>query len=148
MNKVSVLFLLLFGLVAETSGQGNDIRPVAKKEDRTNAPTCSGMSANSSKEKVARTSQDRHSVTLSWNASAPASKSRGDAIQGYRVYRSSKSHVYSEKDRISQTLLSGTRCVDASVEAGKTYYYIVKAVNGNGKQSVASAEIEAKVPSP
>ncbi len=148
MSKVGVLFLMYLALAVEISGQTNDIRPAANKEDPTNAPTCSGMPANSSKEKVAQTSQRRHSVTLSWNASAPASKSPGDAIKGYRVYRSSKSHVYSENDRISQTLLSGTRCVDASVEAGKTYYYIVKAVNGKGKQSVASSEIAAKVPSP
>ena len=89
-----------------------------------------------------------HSVTLSWNASVPASNSARDAIKGYYVYRSLKSHTYAERNKISESLLQGTRCVDARVEARKTYFYVVKAVTEAGTQSNSSIETKAVVPFP
>jgi len=64
------------------------------------------------------------------------------------VYRSQKPHMYDESNRISDSTLRGTRCVDTNVEPRKTYFYVVKAVTEGGKQSGSSIEIKAVVPSP
>jgi hypothetical protein len=87
-------------------------------------------------------------VTLSWNATVPASNSSRDAIKGYHVYRSQTPHTYGASNRISDSPLPGTRCVDTNVEPGKTYFYVVKTVTEGGKQSGSSIEIKAVVPFP
>jgi hypothetical protein len=87
-------------------------------------------------------------VTLSWNAAVPATTSPLDAIKGYYVYRSFTSHRYRERDRISNSVVPGTRCIDTNVEPRKTYFYVVKAVTAGGKQSKSSLEIRAAVPFP
>jgi hypothetical protein len=89
-----------------------------------------------------------HSVTLSWNAAVPASKSPQDAIKGYYVYRSPASQTYADGTRISQTPVRGTRCIDTNVEARTTYFYVVRAVTEGGQQSGNSLEIKAVVPFP
>jgi len=110
---------------------------------------CSGSQPASSGGKTsAQGDSHPHSVTLSWNAATPGSKSPGDAIKGYYVYRSSKSHSYTEKNRISVALLPDTRCVDSTVEPGKVYFYTVKAISRSGQPSPLSAEVKAVVPSP
>ena len=91
---------------------------------------------------------NRHSVTLSWIATAPTSSSPKDAIKGYYVYRSRKSQTYLDDNRISPSPLTGTQCVDATVEARATYFYVVKAVSVNGAESVISKEIKAVIPFP
>jgi hypothetical protein len=113
------------------------------------APSCTGVSAKPSAEPPrAATASRPHSVTLSWNAALPTSNSRQDAIKGYYVYRTLKSHAYPEKSRISLLPLPGTRCVDTGVDAGKTYFYAVKSIAESGKQSSSSVEIRAVVPFP
>jgi hypothetical protein len=89
-----------------------------------------------------------HSVSLSWTASTPVSKSHRDSIKGYVVYRSQKSQEYSGNNRINLIPLTGTRCVDSTVQAGSTYFYVIKAVAESGSQSVVSKEITAVIPSP
>jgi hypothetical protein len=89
-----------------------------------------------------------HSVTLSWNASTPASKAKPDAVQGYHVYRSLKSQTYTESNRISSSPLQGTQCVDTTVEPRATYFYVVKAVSQSGTISGFSNETKAVIPFP
>ncbi len=86
-----------------------------------------------------------HKVTLTWKASVPASKAPGDAIIGYIVYRSTQSHDPHPLP-INPSRVTGTTYVDANVEAGKTYYYVTRAVSANGKLSAPSNETEAKIP--
>jgi hypothetical protein len=88
-----------------------------------------------------------HSVILSWNTAVPFSSSAQDAIQGYYVYRSFASEAYAEASRISESPVQGTRCVDATVDPEKAYYYVVKAVSQRGTQSGSSVEIRVVVPS-
>ncbi len=87
-------------------------------------------------------------MTLSWNATAPASNSPKDAIKGYYVYRSLTSKTYTESNRISESPVHGTRCVDITVEPRKTYFYVVKALTEGGTLSGSSSEIRAVVPFP
>jgi hypothetical protein len=113
------------------------------------APSCTGVPVKPTAGPArAATASHPHSVTLSWNAALPTSNSLRDAISGYYVYRSLKSHAYPENSRISQVPLPGTRCVDSSVDAGETYFYTVKSVTEGAKQSSSSIEIRAVVPFP
>jgi hypothetical protein len=111
-------------------------------------PSCSGSTPGPSAAHAAQASPAPHSVTLSWKASIPASKSQPDAIQGYYVYRSLKSQTYPESSRISFSPVLGTVCVDTTVEPRTTYYYVVKAVSQTGTKSGLSNETKAVVPSP
>jgi len=107
-------------------------------------PPCNGLQGSAS----AQPGPHPHSVTLSWNAAVPASSSALDTIKGYYVYRSVESQTYSESNRLSQSVLAGTRCVDTTVEAQKTYFYVVEAIAAGGKRSGFSVEVKAVVPSP
>jgi hypothetical protein len=89
-----------------------------------------------------------HSVTLSWKASVPRSSSKQDAIQGYNVYRSLKSNQYGNAIKVNTNPLPGTQCVDTAVEPQTTYFYVVKAVAGSGKESGPSNQATAPVPFP
>lgn len=148
-----VAFLTLGGIgqdksqAAQTPGPGGP--RTALQPQTGDIPLCNGSSAGTSGGRGSTpVSPHPHSVTLSWNAAAPASHSPRDAIKGYYVYRSQTSHTYSESSRISDSLLRGTQCVDTNVEPKKTYFYVVKTVTENGEQSGSSLEIKAVVPSP
>jgi glycosyltransferase involved in cell wall biosynthesis len=84
-----------------------------------------------------------HSVKLSWNPSAPATKLPRDAVIGYIVYRSNK-----PKDAnalpINSSRLVDTTFVDASVKPG-TYYYVTRAVSATGRVSGPSNEVRVDI---
>lgn len=83
--------------------------------------------------------QKKHSVTLTWNAST-------SPVTGYNVYRSTvqgRDYV-----KINAALVQGkTSYKDETVESGKTYYYVTRAVDAKGKESADSNETTALVPS-
>jgi len=79
----------------------------------------------------------QHSVNLSWRASTSSKVA-------YNVYRRGRSGVV----RINSLPLTGTSCVDTTVQPGETYYYTTKAVNSNGTESNPSNEVRVTVPSP
>jgi hypothetical protein len=81
--------------------------------------------------------QAKHSVTLTWAAST-------SPVTGYNVYRAVvKGREYV---KINSQLVKQTSYKDESVESGKTYYYVTRAVDAKGKESVDSAEVAATVP--
>jgi hypothetical protein len=93
----------------------------------------SGMSSA-----AAAANQQKHSVTLTWNAST-------SAVVGYNVYRSTVSgHGYVKinaalvRDQLSYK--------DENVKSGKTYYYVTRAVDVKGNESGDSGEIVVRVP--
>jgi hypothetical protein len=93
-----------------------------------------------------------HSVTLTWNASAPSVNPAAKTV-GYCLYRSKKKDV-ARKDphcrfceRVNSRAIAGTGCVDDLVENGETYYYVVKAINAGKETSLFSNEATAKIPS-
>jgi hypothetical protein len=87
-----------------------------------------------------------HTVTLSWNASVPASPLPRDAVIGYIVYRSAKSHDTGAPP-INIRRLTDTACVDMQVAPGAVYYYVTRAVSASGAISGPSNEVRVQVPS-
>jgi hypothetical protein len=88
---------------------------------------------------------NKHSVKLSWAASVPASKSARDAVVGYNVYRSTKSHDRNAK-RINSAVCVGTTFTDRDAEAGNTYFYVTRGVNAKGVESGPSNEVKVVMP--
>jgi len=81
-----------------------------------------------------------HSVSLTWNRSTSSS------VVGYNVYRGTVSGgPYS---KINSALEASTGYSDASVVAGRTYYYVVTAVDGGGTESGYSNQVKAIIPTP
>jgi len=83
-------------------------------------------------------SSTSHSVSLNWAASTSS------GVVGYHVYRSSVSG--SSYTRITSGALSALKYADGTVSAGKTYYYVVTAVNSSGVESSHSGQVTAVIP--
>jgi hypothetical protein len=98
-----------------------------------------------SERKTSEKVQNGHGITLSWDASVPATQSPRDAVVGYVVYRSTKPHDSAAKV-ITTRPVTGTSCVDARVEAGKIYYYTIRAMNASGALGKPSQEIRVQLP--
>jgi fibronectin type 3 domain-containing protein len=81
-----------------------------------------------------------HSVTLTWNASAP---SKDFTVAGYNIYRGTKRGGPYEK---IASRVSGLTYVDHTVNRRKTYFYVVTAVDEGGRESKFSQEIKAVIP--
>jgi hypothetical protein len=80
-----------------------------------------------------------HSADLTWDASK-------DVVIGYNVYRGgTNGGPYSQ---INAILDSSTNYTDSAVKAGKTYYYVVTAVNAANQESAFSNQVKVIIPSP
>ncbi|MEQ1354730.1 MAG: choice-of-anchor D domain-containing protein [Candidatus Acidiferrum sp.] len=78
-----------------------------------------------------------HSVALSWSPSS-------SGTTGYNVYVGSNSGgPYS---RLTPTPVTAAAFLDTNVVAGKTYYYVVTALNSANQESAHSTEVKAVVP--
>lgn len=82
-------------------------------------------------------SSSQRRVVLQW-------KSSTSSVSGYNIYRSTISGgPYS---RINASVNASTSFVDDSVQRGRTYFYVIKAVNSKGWQSRYSNQVKATVP--
>jgi hypothetical protein len=80
-----------------------------------------------------------HSADLTWEPSK-------DVVIGYNVYRGgTNGGPYSQ---INAVLDSSTNYTDSAVNAGKTYYYVVTAVNAANQESAFSNQVKVIIPSP
>lgn len=95
---------------------------------------CAGVAAQNSALSVVATD---HSVSLSWNPST-------SVVAGYRVYRSLQSGAFYAL--LTSTPVPGTSFEDLAIEKGKTYYYVVTAVDAELNESAFSNEVFATVP--
>jgi hypothetical protein len=78
-----------------------------------------------------------HGASLTWKPSTSSS------IKGYNIYRGSVSGgPYS---KLNSALVSTTSYADASVAAGRTYFYVTTAVGSSGESS-HSSEVKAVIP--
>src|SRR5438105_4276387 len=77
-------------------------------------------------------------VDLSWDPSV-------SAVIGYNVYRGTQSG--GPYTKLNSFLVTGTDFTDSSVQAGRTFFYVVKAVDSQNVQSAPSEEISAEIPS-
>jgi hypothetical protein len=146
LKTVVILLLSSMGQACSHARQTSSVEE-AKAAPPVDIPACNGSGLNAGRAS-SQVNPHPHYVTLSWNAAVPASKSARDAIKGYYVYRSLTSQTYGESNRISETPVKGTRCIDSNVEARATYFYVVRAITEGGKQSGSSLEIKAVVPFP
>jgi hypothetical protein len=84
-------------------------------------------------------SSGSHSVRLSWNASS-------SSVVGYRTYRGTTSGgPYSSLNSSPNAAIQFT---DSTVQGGRTYYYVVTAVDSNNTESVFSNQATAAIPTP
>jgi len=82
-----------------------------------------------------------HSVDVTWSASTSAS------LAGYNVYRGNASG--GPYTKLSPTLSPTTLLfTDATPLSGKSYFYVVTAVDTSGAESAASAEVAVAIPTP
>jgi|HubBroStandDraft_6_1064221.scaffolds.fasta_scaffold2470495_1 fibronectin type 3 domain-containing protein len=81
-----------------------------------------------------------HSVTLTWNAAPP---SKGSAATIYNIFRATRSGGPYTK---IASRVTGLTYVDHTVDAHKTYFYVVTAVDQAGHESKFSQEIKAVIP--
>lgn len=79
-----------------------------------------------------------HSVDVTWTISS------SPGVVSYNVYRSTVSGGPYSKIGAA----TGTIFTDSTVQSGKTYFYVVTAVDGLGIESVVSGEVTAVVPTP
>jgi hypothetical protein len=78
-----------------------------------------------------------HTVALKWRPSS-------SQVTGYNVYRSmtpAGNYV-----QINSSLVQGVTFTDNTVESGLTYYYVTRAVDAVGHESVNSNEARAAIP--
>jgi hypothetical protein len=84
------------------------------------------------------TAAPQHSVALLWNASS-------SSVVGYNVYRGTRSGgPYAQITAMNPD----TTFVDSTVQSGQTYFYVTRAVDGNGKESANSNQTQAVIPTP
>jgi Abnormal spindle-like microcephaly-assoc'd, ASPM-SPD-2-Hydin len=79
----------------------------------------------------------QHSVSLSWNPDS--------SVAGYNVYRSGASGGPYAK---ITSMNPDTTYTDSSVQSGQTYFYVTTAVDGSGRESMNSNQIQAAIPTP
>jgi glyoxylate utilization-related uncharacterized protein len=99
----------------------------------SNAPTAEALTGNGQ-------APPSHSVDLGWNASATP------GVVGYNIYRRNPSGSYTSP--LNSSLDANLNFTDNTVVAGKTYFYVVRAVDGNNVESGNSNEVQAVIPSP
>jgi fibronectin type 3 domain-containing protein len=85
------------------------------------------------------TASTAHSVTLNWTAST-------SVVVGYNIYRAAQSG--GPYTKLNSSLVHATNYTDTTVQAGRTYLYVVTATDAQGHESEFSNKIQAMVPSP
>jgi len=119
--------------------------PPAAKAEPQSSPKQTTVTAPACESAANTLHPGAHSVTLSWNASVPASAQPRDAVIGYIVYRSTKPHDATALP-INVQRLTATTCVDTQVSTGETYYYVTRAVSASGALSGPSNEVRVQIP--
>ena len=79
----------------------------------------------------------QHTIALSWKPSA------GTNVVSYRMYRST---IAGSSYAMLSSAIGGASYTDQSVQAATSYYYVVTAVDDQGRESAYSSEIRAVVP--
>lgn len=122
----SVSFKVTFAPQRGGGSSGN----ISFVSDASNSPHTEAFQATGSQ-------ASEHTVTLSWhpvNASAVA----------YNVYRGSQSQ--GPFVRLNSDPHPNPTFTDASVEGGRTYYYVTTALNKRGKESKYSNRVQVTIP--
>ncbi len=90
-------------------------------------------------------SRDGHRVILEWKGSRRADAKHAEAV-GYCIYRGPKRGA-PPTELVNQLPFPETKCADDSVENGKQYYYVVRAISARGVMSnVSKPPVPARIP--
>jgi fibronectin type 3 domain-containing protein len=119
---LSVVFLPL--LTGSMSGS------VVVTSDASNSPTTISLSGTG-------VLLVTHSAALSWIASS-------SSVAGYNVYSGTVSG--GPYNKITTSPVATVSYKDSSVQSGKTYYYVITAVNSSSVESTYSNQVSAVVP--
>jgi len=79
----------------------------------------------------------QHTVSLSWNSP------KGATVVSYSMYRST---IPGGSYALVASAIGGTPYADQSAQSGTPYYYVVTAVDSQGRESIYSNEVRAAVP--
>jgi hypothetical protein len=109
-------------------GAGTVSGSISLVSTATNSPTTETL-----------TGTGTHVADLSWQAST-------SIVAGYNIYRGAVSGGPYVK--LNLQLITGTSSMDATVQAGQTYFYVVTAVTSSNSESTYSNEVAGIVPSP
>ncbi len=120
-----------FNVTFQPASAGSVTGNLSVLSNATNSPASTSLSA---------TGVNKHSVSLSWVASASPS------VSGYNIYRGAAAG--GPYTKLNSSLVGSTAYTDNSVEAGQTYYYVTTAVNAGGQESKYSNQATVLVPSP
>jgi hypothetical protein len=141
---VSVLaFLAIMSNACKTKSSAGE-SPLQARASRTPAPrlVCQPLGSVLG---PAPQSRGGHRVILKWKASRGADAKHADAV-GYCIYRGPKPNA-PPTELVNQLPLPETQCIDDSVENGKQYYYVVRAISARGVMSDGSKPpVPANIP--
>ncbi len=112
------------------SGSGSVTGRVSVASNATNSPDSISLSGTG-------VAVVNHSVGLSWLPST-------SAVMGYNTYSSAQSG--GPYTKLTSTPVASTSYSDSTVQAGKTYYFVVTSVDSSNMESAYSSEVSALVP--
>jgi Protein of unknown function (DUF1573)/Immunoglobulin I-set domain len=112
------------------SGSGSVTGRVSVASNATNSPDSISLSGTG-------VAVVNHSVGLSWLPST-------SAVMGYNTYSSAQSG--GPYTKLTSTPVASTSFSDSTVQAGKTYYFVVTSVDSSNTESAYSSEVSALVP--
>jgi Abnormal spindle-like microcephaly-assoc'd, ASPM-SPD-2-Hydin len=112
-------------VVFAPAGYGSFTGSVSMVSSATNSPAVISLSGSS------------YANVLNWVASK-------STVVGYNVYRGTQSG--GPYTKLNSSLIMSTTFTDTSVEAGQTYFYVVRAVDSSNVESIYSNQASATVP--
>jgi hypothetical protein len=114
-----------FSPFATGSGSGS----ITVSSNATNSPSIISLSGNGT--------AVSHSVVLSWTDS-------DSSVAGYNTYSSTEAG--GPYVRMTGTPMTNPAFTDTTVQSGRTYYYVVTALDTSGNESANSTEVSALIP--
>jgi hypothetical protein len=121
----SITITTTFSPFAAGSASGS----ITVSSNATNSPSIISLTGNGT--------AVSHSVVLIWT-------DPDTSVAGYNTYSSTVSG--GPYIRITGTPLTNSTYTDTTVQSGRTYYYVVTAVDANGNESANSTEVSALIP--
>jgi hypothetical protein len=113
----------------DPAASGSAAGSITVTSNATNSPAVIALSGTGASQ--------AYSVALSWSAST-------SSVAGYNVYSSTVSG--GPYTKLTSSPVSSTDYTDNSVQAGKTYYYVVTSVNSSDVESSDSTQVSAVIP--
>ena len=99
--------------------------------------TCEWFETTGAQRMVAQERPPKHTVVPHWKASSSKNVR-------YNIYRGSSAGVH--PDKLNAAPVDGFTFTDTNVQSGRSYYYVVRAVDAAGRETSDSYETLATIP--